>query len=218
MSLSTQFENMREMMYAETRQMLEARDVDENDMGKVRIEQVQAWIMVTFYEFLRTNYRRGYTTAGRVFRLVQLLRLHEVDSPTADIRDHNAASLGDWAATEERRRVFWVAYCLDRFISVGNKGLLTLSEEVVRAHSIWHGEGMRGRQMITDHCRSSDLYRSSFSRDRFPEQPCRPDMVSIRSHGIQQPVFPFGRVCHYGHNMRACSVPRPCLRRRANLW
>ncbi|KAL8759484.1 MAG: hypothetical protein Q9184_003609 [Pyrenodesmia sp. 2 TL-2023] len=131
MSLSTQFENMREMMYAETRQMLEARDVGENDMGKVRIEHAQAWIMVTFYEFLRTNYRRGYISAGRVFRLVQLLRLHEVDSPTTNIGNHNAASLGDWVANEERRRVFWVAYCLDRFISIGNKGLVTLTEEVI---------------------------------------------------------------------------------------
>ncbi|KAL8907695.1 MAG: hypothetical protein Q9207_001264 [Kuettlingeria erythrocarpa] len=104
MSLSTQFENMREMMYAETRQMLEARDLGENDMVQVRIEQAQAWIMVTFYEFLRTNYRRAYISAGRVFRLVQLLRLHEVDSPTAKTEGHNAASLGDSVATEERRR------------------------------------------------------------------------------------------------------------------
>ncbi|KAL8720572.1 MAG: hypothetical protein Q9225_002591 [Loekoesia sp. 1 TL-2023] len=131
MSLSTQFESVRETMYTETRQMLETLDLCESDMGSVRIEQAQAWILVTFYEFLRTNYRRGYISAGRVFRLVQLLRLHEVDSLTINIGNSNPASGGDWVATEERRRAFWVAYCLDRFISIGNRGLLTLSEEVI---------------------------------------------------------------------------------------
>ncbi|CAO1604841.1 MAG: hypothetical protein LQ349_000479 [Xanthoria aureola] len=150
MSLSTQFENMREKMYAETRQMLEARDLGENDMVQVRIEQAQAWIMVTFYEFLRTDYRRGYMSAGRVFRLVQLLRLHEVDSPTANAGNLSAASFGESNASEERRRVFWVAYCLDRFICVGEKGLLTLNEDVVRATSLERRKIVGGRRTMTD--------------------------------------------------------------------
>lgn len=37
----------------------------------------------------------------------------------------------DLIAIEEKRRAFWVAYCLDRFISVHNELPLTLNEEVV---------------------------------------------------------------------------------------
>jgi hypothetical protein len=37
----------------------------------------------------------------------------------------------DDIGTEEKRRAFWVAYCLDRFISVQNGLPLTLNEEVV---------------------------------------------------------------------------------------
>jgi hypothetical protein len=129
MSLSTQFEHVRDVLYEETRQMLEALDLRENDMGLAHVEQAQAWLLVTFYEFLRTNYRRGWISAGRVFRLIQLLRLHEVDSPKNKIGQPNADE--DWVATEEKRRTFWVAYCLDRFVSVRNGWPLTLNEEVV---------------------------------------------------------------------------------------
>lgn len=154
MSLSTQFESLREIVYNEVRQMLESLDMYENDTLTVRIEQIQAWILITFYEFLRTNYRRGYISAGRVFRLVQLLRLHEVDNPMSNIGSHSPGACEDWTAAEEKRRAFWVAYCLDRFISVGNRGLLTLSEEVVGKSSLnssLAGQPLDYKHKLTDH-------------------------------------------------------------------
>ncbi|KAK4130230.1 hypothetical protein BT67DRAFT_411328 [Trichocladium antarcticum] len=122
MALSSQFDSSRELLYNETRQMLEGLDLTEDDMHSLRIEQVQAWLLVAYYEFARSNYRRASISAGRAFRLVQLARLHEVDSAEED---------GDPVLTEERRRTFWVAYCLDRLISVRNSCPLTLIEEVI---------------------------------------------------------------------------------------
>ena len=127
MAMSTQFEHMREMLYTETRHMLEAQDLREQGMGIAYVEQAQAWLLITFYEFLRTNYRRGWISAGRTFRLIQLLRLHDIDSPNGGA----AISGQDWVTLEVKRRIFWVAYCLDRFISVRNEWPLTLHEEVV---------------------------------------------------------------------------------------
>lgn len=131
MALSSQFESSRDMLYNETRQMLEALDLSEDDMHVVRIEQVQAWLLIALYEFARCNYRRAWVTAGRAFRLVQLARLHEVDSPENMLEDE------DPVIREERRRTFWVAYSLDRLICIRNRCPLTLNEEVV------------GRSMIT---------------------------------------------------------------------
>ncbi|KAK1765988.1 pyrimidine pathway regulatory protein 1 [Phialemonium atrogriseum] len=127
MAMSTQFEHMREMLYTETRHMLEAQDLREQGMGIAYVEQAQAWLLITFYEFLRTNYRRGWISAGRTFRLIQLLRLHDIDSPNGGA----AISGQDWITLEVKRRIFWVAYCLDRFISVRNEWPLTLHEEVI---------------------------------------------------------------------------------------
>lgn len=127
MALSSQFDSSRELLYNETRQMLEELDLTEDDTHSLRIEQVQAWLLVAYYEFARSNYRRASISAGRAFRLVQLARLHEVDSAEND---------EDPVVTEERRRTFWVAYCLDRLISMRGCWPLTLIEEVVSCLSL----------------------------------------------------------------------------------
>ena len=124
-ALSSQFDSFRDHLYSQTKHMLESLDACENDMDFVMIEQVQAWLLLAFYEFARSNYRRGWVSAGRAFRLVQLARLHEIDCP-----EHNVAC-ADPVLTEEKRRTFWVAYCLDRFISIRKHWPLTLVEEVV---------------------------------------------------------------------------------------
>ncbi|KAK4142516.1 fungal-specific transcription factor domain-containing protein [Dichotomopilus funicola] len=125
MAMSSQFESSREPLYKETRQMLEALDLADDDLQPVRIEQIQAWLLVAFYELARASYRRASISAGRAFRLVQLARLHEVDSPS------NPTEEEDPVVKEEKRRTFWVAYCLDRLISMKSRGPLTLAEEVV---------------------------------------------------------------------------------------
>jgi hypothetical protein len=126
MALSSQFESSREPLYSETRQMLEALDMSDGDHHPVPIEQVQAWLLVAFYELARASYRRASISAGRAFRLVQLARLHEVDGPSSAVEDE------DPVAKEERRRTFWVAYCLDRLICMRSRCPITLTEEVVR--------------------------------------------------------------------------------------
>jgi hypothetical protein len=126
MALSSQFESSRELLYNETRQMLEALDLADDDLQPVRIEQVQAWLLVAFYELARASYRRASISAGRAFRLVQLAQLHEVDSPGISVEEE------DPVVREERRRTFWVAYCLDRLICMRSRSPLTLTEEVVR--------------------------------------------------------------------------------------
>lgn len=66
-------------------------------------------------------------SAGRAFRLVQLMRLHEIDSPTK-----LPVPEADLIETEEKRRVFWMAYFLDHLLSMRNNWPITLNEHVVR--------------------------------------------------------------------------------------
>lgn len=126
MALSSQFETHRDDLYRETKSMLDTLEANEEDMGIVPIEHVQAWLLLAFYEFTRTTFRRGYISAGRAFRLVQLANLHGIDSLD------NMPQGDDAILIEERRRTFWVAYCLDRFIGMkGGHEPLTLTEEAV---------------------------------------------------------------------------------------
>ncbi|KAI2463365.1 fungal-specific transcription factor domain protein [Annulohypoxylon bovei var. microspora] len=126
-AFSSQFVGLQETMYAKTRFLLEQLDLHGSDTLICHIEHVQAWILITFYEFSRTNYNRGWHSAGRVFRLVQFLRLYDLDSP----KPLGPEREDDPISTEEKRRTFWVAYCLDRFISISEGAPMTLNEEVV---------------------------------------------------------------------------------------
>lgn len=135
-AFSSQFGGLQEAMYAKTRFMLDQLDLNGNDSLVCHIEHVQAWILITFYEFARTNYRRGWLSAGRVFRLVQFLRLYDLDGP----RPLGLEGEDDPISLEEKRRTFWVAYCLDRFISVSEGAAMTLSEDVVRPLPLKIGE------------------------------------------------------------------------------
>ncbi|KAA6409142.1 MAG: transcriptional regulatory [Lasallia pustulata] len=124
-SVSAQFQNIGDPLYRDTRQKLEALELKDTSIESIDIEQVQAWILLAIYEFMRTDYRRGWMSAGRAFRLIQLMRLHEIDAP-------NCIPMQiDWIEIEERRRTFWMAYSLDRFISIRNEWPLTLSDSVI---------------------------------------------------------------------------------------
>jgi len=113
--------------------MLEAIDSKDTKLDCIEIEQAQAWILLATYELMRTTYRRGWMSAGYAFRLVQLMRLYEIDGPTNSTGNNVLSTSGqtDWIGMEERRRTFWIAYTFDRFICIRNDLPLTLSEQVV---------------------------------------------------------------------------------------
>lgn len=90
------------------------------------IEFAQAWVLLSIYEIMQVTFERGWLSAGRCFRLVQCMKLHEVDMPS---KDSDCKFSG--VETEERRRTFWMAYSLDRFINLVNQMPLTLNEQVV---------------------------------------------------------------------------------------
>ena len=113
--------------------MLEAIDLEDDKKDFNDIEQAQAWILVTLYELMRMNHRRGWTSAGRAFRLVQLMRLYEIDKSNHVLIPPNGGAPMDLIGTEEKRRTFWMAYSLDRFVCVRTGSPLTIQEQVVRS-------------------------------------------------------------------------------------
>lgn len=113
-SLSTQFQHLENPLYTDTKRLLDELESKNAQTEAVDIQLVQALILVAIYEFVRANYCQGWISAGRSFRLVQLMRLYRID--TLD----SMHAQGDWIETEEKRRVFWMCYCLDRLASIRN--------------------------------------------------------------------------------------------------
>lgn len=138
--LGSQFKDIQKELYSLTRVMLEAWELDILTESPP-IEQAQAWILLAIYEIMQVNYHRGWLSAGRAFRIVQLMKLHQVDVPNEAIESNRSH-----VEVEERRRTFWMAYSLDRIINLLNQMPLTLNEQVVGHHSISrHGLFMTNR-------------------------------------------------------------------------
>ncbi|KAK3320579.1 fungal-specific transcription factor domain-containing protein [Cercophora scortea] len=127
---SAQFQELRERLHAHARLILEGLESNELFAASPSVEQAQAWLLVAHYEFCYFDFQRAWITMGRAFRVIQLLRMHEIDK---QILPTPAVSLSpeDWTKLEEQRRTFWVAYTLDRYVSICRDWPLGLHEETI---------------------------------------------------------------------------------------
>ncbi|OKL58352.1 hypothetical protein UA08_06013 [Talaromyces atroroseus] len=147
--------------------LLDVIESKDNEMDFFDIEQAQAWLLITIYQFMRTTYRKGWLSAGRLFRLIQLMRLYELDSPNEIA---NQIIEPDWVELEEKRRTFWMAYTLDRFANIRRGWPITLTEQVLTRLPMPEVEFQSGQPVVmgflSDSLAGSDFIstpQSSFS-------------------------------------------------------
>lgn len=133
---SAHLQHMRESLYRRARAKLEALDNDIEAASAASLQAAQAWLLVTHYEFRYMGYRRAWLTAGRAFRIIQLAKLHEIDRLN-DV-GITIALPEIWAEEEEKRRTYWLAYCLDRFLNITDEWPLSLHEEAVSITCVLH--------------------------------------------------------------------------------
>jgi hypothetical protein len=126
---SAHLQHMRESLYMHARSRLEALDNDIESTSAASLQAAQAWLLLTHYEFRYMGYRRAWLTAGRAFRIIQLAKLHEIDR--ANGIDVNITLPEVWAEAEEKRRTYWLAYCLDRLLNMFDEWPISLQEEAV---------------------------------------------------------------------------------------
>ncbi|PYH99024.1 hypothetical protein BO71DRAFT_446885 [Aspergillus ellipticus CBS 707.79] len=131
--LSVQFRDLTEPLYHKAKRILESHSVEEKEHGGSDTELAQIWVLIATCESMRTHHRSAWMSAGQAFRLVQAMRFHEIDRP---INGHNhkvtlSPATGDFIETEEKRRVFWMAYFLDHLFSMRSDWPITLNEHVI---------------------------------------------------------------------------------------
>ncbi len=173
--------------------MLESLGLGCNGSSSTDTAQVQAWILIATYESMRAYHRQAWLSAGRAFRLVQMMRLHEIDSPA-----NMLISDPDHTETEERRRVFWMAYFLDHLFSMRNDWPVTLNEHVVSwspvssisAIPVRCAEEMCGSRGKVLTLFDLDMHQASRAGDRIPERSTSRRDILVRSHHRSQPTDP----------------------------
>lgn len=150
-SLSSQFQVAGRQLYRETRRLIHAFESEES-YDQITIEEAQAWVLLAIYELTSEEYHRGMTSAGRAFRLIQMMRLYEIDAPqsppVSQVQDQDQWQLNlagsiqeDWIDLETKRRTFWLAFTIDRFTSMidglqmsFDERMVSLSQMIFRAN------------------------------------------------------------------------------------
>jgi hypothetical protein len=77
--------------------------------GSASIRLLQAGILLCIYETGHAIYPQAYISIGHIGRLGQAIGLHDTDGVP-----QLALEPGSWDEMEERRRVWWAVYVLDR--------------------------------------------------------------------------------------------------------
>ncbi|KAH8889990.1 hypothetical protein GQ53DRAFT_747810 [Thozetella sp. PMI_491] len=124
-SLSSHLQPLQESLYQKTQKLLAASN--EYPSEALSIEYVQARILMSIHDFMHRSHRQGWLSAGQCFRIVQLMGLHRLDDPLQPPRPD---SRDGWIHLEEKRRAFWMAYCVDVLVSKRGMWPLTLHEHV----------------------------------------------------------------------------------------
>ncbi|KAK7995576.1 hypothetical protein PG990_014349 [Apiospora arundinis] len=89
----------------------------------------QTWILIATYEVKQMYFPKAWLSAGRAIRLAQMMQLHKLDR--VHERDPITSHPKNWIELEERRRTFWMAFCLDRYTSILAGWPMTIDEHDV---------------------------------------------------------------------------------------
>ncbi|KAJ3481244.1 hypothetical protein NLG97_g7871 [Lecanicillium saksenae] len=146
---SPQSHDAHEKLYDAAKQCVE-RASKPSDTGVSSIqdlELVQAIILLSVYESARGFYDTAWMSAGRAFRMVQLMRLHEVDDEIQGLlMDQN-----DPTKIEELRRAFWMAYLMDNMFAVRGNWPVALTDKMIHTRlPMPESEFQNGQPVQTD--------------------------------------------------------------------
>ncbi|KAF4454222.1 all development altered-6 [Fusarium austroafricanum] len=141
-AVSTQFHNLKDKLHAVTLQSLQRADSHQRNIpwatGNIELEEIQAWLLIAYYEFIREERHHVLVTATHAFRLVQQARLH-TNGPVLGAEKGKdsfpSCPFGSGGNTnvslEEKRRTFWLAFWLDRMLKARYDLMFTIQEEVI---------------------------------------------------------------------------------------
>ncbi|RYO87187.1 hypothetical protein DL763_006465 [Monosporascus cannonballus] len=124
-SLSSHLQPLQESLYQATQRLLAASN--DTPSAAMSIEYVQARILMSIHDFVHRSHHQAWISAGQCFRIVQLMRLDQLDDP---LQPEKANNRDRWLQLEEKRRAFWMAYCLDVLASKRGQWPLTLHEHL----------------------------------------------------------------------------------------
>lgn len=105
------------------------------DSCVVQTEHAQARVMLLIHDLLKSSFDLVWRDAATTFRLLDYMRLYDLDSPSQAKKRSNSIDIEQEIHTEELRRTFWVAYTIDCFINIRSNRPPTFHESAVSVRS-----------------------------------------------------------------------------------
>lgn len=129
-SITDRYANLTEIFYHRARKYVELDEMKGHGQSMLTVAHCQTWNMIGMYEFKMMYFPRAWMSTGRAARLAQMLGLHRLDGTGLDVKQCLLPPK-DWTEREERRRTFWMAFCADRYASIGTGWPMTVEEKDV---------------------------------------------------------------------------------------
>ncbi|KAJ5478078.1 hypothetical protein N7530_003587 [Penicillium desertorum] len=126
-SVSDKYFFLHNHFYQRARKYAEMDEMKGFGENIVSLAHCQTWIFIGTYEFRMIFFPRAWLSVGKAGRLALMLGLNRLDGAGLDVKQ-SILPPKDWTEREERRRVFWGAFAIDRYSSVGTGWPLLIDE------------------------------------------------------------------------------------------
>ncbi|KAF7951445.1 hypothetical protein EAE96_006754 [Botrytis aclada] len=127
-SSSEKYMNLKDHFYQRARKYMEMDALKGFGESIISVSHAQVHILLASYEFRMMHFPRAWMSTGAAIRLCQMMGLHRLDKPGLEVKQCLPPPR-DWTEREERRRTFWMAFCEDRYASVGTGWPMTIDEK-----------------------------------------------------------------------------------------
>ncbi|KAF3905491.1 hypothetical protein ABW20_dc0108616 [Dactylellina cionopaga] len=132
-SVSDEYSSLQTVFYRRARKYAEEAEMRGHGEHVVSVAFAQTWGLLATYEYRIMYFPRAWMSAGRAVRLSQMLGLNRLDGIGLDVKQCIAPPK-DWTELEERRRTFWLAFCTDRYASIGTGWPMQIDEKDIMTH------------------------------------------------------------------------------------
>ncbi|KAI1339580.1 fungal-specific transcription factor [Xylariaceae sp. FL0016] len=129
-SITEKYSDMKELFYQRARRYIEADYTKGYGEYMITVAHCQTHVLLASYEFKMMYFPRAWMSTGSAVRLSQMIGLHRLDGNGLDVKQCLPPPR-DWTEKEERRRTFWMAFCEDRYASIGTGWPMTIDERDV---------------------------------------------------------------------------------------
>lgn len=126
-SVTDKYEGLQDHFYQRARKYIQQDEMRGHGEGMITIAHAQTWILLATYEFKMMYFPRAWMSAGRACRMTLMMGLHRLDGVGLDVKQCIPPPK-DWTEREERRRTFWMSFCVDRYSSIGTGWPMVVEE------------------------------------------------------------------------------------------